>query len=144
MVKAYLRYELSGTWGVLTSVSNVCYDHSGKYLVTAALENVLVWNVKQAVVVRSKFTITSSSVLLLADSSKPPLHPLNLRCLSALPQVKSLIPPLSQSGAISGEVTRLAASPATDQIAVGHADGTVSCSRPCLSCPNISQLITSR
>ena len=81
MVKAYLRYELSGTWGVLTSVSNVCYDHSGKYLITAALENILVWNVKQAVVVRSQFVFTSSLASLLADLC---IHSISLaRCAPA-------------------------------------------------------------
>lgn len=56
MVKAYLRYELAGSWGVIASPgSNVCYERSGRYLLTAALENVLVWNVKQAVVVSGRF-----------------------------------------------------------------------------------------
>ena len=55
MVRAYLRYELAGSWGVITSGnSNVCYDHSGKFLLTASLENVSVWNVKQAVLVSAQ------------------------------------------------------------------------------------------
>ena len=53
MVKAYLRYEQTGAWGVITS-ANVCYDKSGKHLLTASLENVSVWNVKQAVLVRGR------------------------------------------------------------------------------------------
>jgi U3 small nucleolar RNA-associated protein 12 len=53
MVKAYLRYELTSSWGVITSHgSNVAYDHTGKYFITAALENVSIWNVKTAVLVR--------------------------------------------------------------------------------------------
>ena len=40
-------------------------------------------------------------------------------------QVKTLVPPMSQSGKVAGEVTQIAASPAANQIAVGHADGTV-------------------
>lgn len=52
MVKAYLRYELTSTWGVIASPGcNVCYDRSGRHLLTAALENVCVWKIKQAVVV---------------------------------------------------------------------------------------------
>lgn len=52
MVKAYLRYELTGSWGVIASSnSNVCYDRSGRHLLTASLENVSVWNVKQAALV---------------------------------------------------------------------------------------------
>ncbi|MEO2192429.1 MAG: hypothetical protein ABGY24_08300, partial [bacterium] len=52
MVKAYLRYELADTWGVITSRSDVCYTGDGKFLITAALERVQVWSVKQAIVLR--------------------------------------------------------------------------------------------
>ena len=52
MVKAYLRYELSSSWGVVCSNSNIIYDRSGKYLITAALENVTLWNPKQGILVR--------------------------------------------------------------------------------------------
>ena len=52
MVKAYLRYELADSWGVITSKSSVCYDRHGKYFFTASLERVSVWDVKQAVLVR--------------------------------------------------------------------------------------------
>lgn len=52
MVKAYLRYELADSWGVITSKSSVCYDRNGKYFFTASLERVSVWDVKQAVLVR--------------------------------------------------------------------------------------------
>ncbi|KAF5835893.1 quinon protein alcohol dehydrogenase-like superfamily [Dunaliella salina] len=47
MVKAYLRYEFGGAFGVVNSGPAPCYDASGKLLVTAALENLAVWNVKQ-------------------------------------------------------------------------------------------------
>lgn len=57
MVKAYLRYELANSWGVITSKSHVCYDRRGKFLLTASLERVSVWDVKQAVLVRIKSTI---------------------------------------------------------------------------------------
>eukprot|EP00887_Chlorella_sp_A99_P006380 scaffold3.g6380.t1 len=56
MVKAYLRWEQAGQgpWGVITSAnSNIVYDRSGRHLLTASLENVSVWNVKQAVLVRT-------------------------------------------------------------------------------------------
>lgn len=52
MVKAYLRYELSDTWGVIASRSDICHDASGKFVFTASLERVAVWDVKQAVLVR--------------------------------------------------------------------------------------------
>ena len=52
MVKAYLRYELADTWGVITSRADVCHATHGKYLFAASLERVAVWDVKQAVMVR--------------------------------------------------------------------------------------------
>jgi hypothetical protein len=52
MVKAYLRYELAHSWGVITSKSSVCYDRNGKLFFTASLERVSVWDVKQATLVR--------------------------------------------------------------------------------------------
>jgi hypothetical protein len=53
MVKAYLRYQLAASWGVISSSSNVVYDEHGSHLISSALENILIWNVKQAAVVRS-------------------------------------------------------------------------------------------
>lgn len=35
------------------------------------------------------------------------------------------MPPLSQSGKVAGEATQIAASPTANQVAVGHADGSV-------------------
>lgn len=52
MVKAYLRYEAAATFGVVASTAaNVALDASGKLLVSAALENVLVWNIRQGAAV---------------------------------------------------------------------------------------------
>ncbi len=51
MVKAYLRYELSTTFGVVTSNSALVHDNSGKFVITAALENVAVWNIRQGTLV---------------------------------------------------------------------------------------------
>lgn len=51
MVKAYLRYELASSWGVLCSNANIVFDRSGKYLITSALENVALWNPKQGTLV---------------------------------------------------------------------------------------------
>jgi hypothetical protein len=47
MVKAYLRYEFSSAFGVITSSANPTYDASGKLLFTASLESISVWNAKQ-------------------------------------------------------------------------------------------------
>jgi len=51
MVKAYLRYELNATFGVVTSNTALVHDNSGKLVVTAALENVAVWNLRQGTLV---------------------------------------------------------------------------------------------
>jgi U3 small nucleolar RNA-associated protein 12 len=52
MVKTYLRYELSDTFGVITSNgSNVLFDKTGRLALTASLENVSIWNIKQAAIV---------------------------------------------------------------------------------------------
>ena len=51
MVKAYLRYDLASTFGVVASNSNVVYDHTGKLMITASLENIAIWNVKQGTLV---------------------------------------------------------------------------------------------
>lgn len=51
-MKAYLRYELADTWGVITSRSDICHAKNGKCLFAASLERVAVWDVKQAVLVR--------------------------------------------------------------------------------------------
>ena len=51
MVKAYLRYEQTDSWGVISSRSSVAFDKNGKYFFAASLEKVAVWDVKQAVLV---------------------------------------------------------------------------------------------
>ncbi|KAK9847198.1 hypothetical protein WJX84_005329, partial [Apatococcus fuscideae] len=52
MVKAYLRYELTETFGVVASNSNIAYDSTGTQVFTACLEGLAVWNVKQGSQVR--------------------------------------------------------------------------------------------
>jgi len=52
MVKAYLRYEHSASFGVVTS-SSLVHDSTGKMLICAALENIVVWNLKSGTLVRS-------------------------------------------------------------------------------------------
>ncbi|KAI9086232.1 hypothetical protein K1719_031686 [Acacia pycnantha] len=50
MVKAFLRYELAASFGVIASVeSNISFDSSGKHLLTPALEKVGVWHVRQGI-----------------------------------------------------------------------------------------------
>lgn len=48
MVKAYLRYEEAATFGLIVSPeANIDYSSSGKLLLAGALEQLVVWNVKQ-------------------------------------------------------------------------------------------------
>jgi hypothetical protein len=42
-----------------------------------------------------------------------------------VPQVRTLVPARGPSGKPAGEVTELALSPCSPQVAVGHSDGTV-------------------
>jgi len=60
MVKAYLRYEPADCFGVVASSnSNVVYDHNGKLVITAALENVIVWNPKLGTAVHTLKPVSS-------------------------------------------------------------------------------------
>ena len=52
MVKAYLRYEHSESFGVISGSGALAYDPKTHLLASAALEDVAVWNVKQAGLVR--------------------------------------------------------------------------------------------
>lgn len=55
MVKAYLRYDETSSWGVIAGNSDACYTRDGRHLVTAALEDVCIWDVKTATVVSWAF-----------------------------------------------------------------------------------------
>eukprot|EP01025_Chloroclados_australasicus_P031883 TRINITY_DN3228_c0_g2_i2.p1 TRINITY_DN3228_c0_g2~~TRINITY_DN3228_c0_g2_i2.p1 ORF type:complete len:124 (+),score=15.27 TRINITY_DN3228_c0_g2_i2:39-374(+) len=48
MVKAYLRYEHSQSFGVICGNNNnsLIFDQTGKKVITAALENIIIWNIK--------------------------------------------------------------------------------------------------
>lgn len=155
MVKAYLRYDLASTFGVVASNSNVVYDHSGKLIITASLENITVWNVKQGTLVctLSIFaTVALSCCLVLKRKASTGI---STPCWSCF-QVKTLTTPAS-SGKAPAEVTQIAVGRSdSHQIAVGHADGTVriasvhldsfmSCHYQYLSlCLNLCILLTSK
>jgi hypothetical protein len=47
MVKAYLRYEPAGTFGVISSGCNVLFDSSGRQLFSGALEGIATWSLRQ-------------------------------------------------------------------------------------------------
>eukprot|EP00879_Flechtneria_rotunda_P014523 GHRR01015177.1.p1 GENE.GHRR01015177.1~~GHRR01015177.1.p1 ORF type:complete len:678 (+),score=232.06 GHRR01015177.1:75-2036(+) len=80
MVKAYLRYEHSGAFGVISSSANILYDASGKQLFTGALENILLWNIRQGSQVASLSPETpssSTSTKAAAEVTKIALSPIN-------------------------------------------------------------------
>lgn len=52
MVKAYLRYEHSASFGVITAGAALAYDPQTHLLAAAALEDVALWNIKQGTLVR--------------------------------------------------------------------------------------------
>ncbi|WCJ34441.1 transducin family protein / WD-40 repeat family protein [Euphorbia peplus] len=61
MVKAYLRYEPTASFGVIASLeSNIAYDSSGKHLLAPALEKLGVWHVRQGVCTKTLAPSTSS------------------------------------------------------------------------------------
>lgn len=53
MVKSYLRYEREGSFGVIAALEgNVIYDKSGRFALAPALQDVVVWNLRQGNKVR--------------------------------------------------------------------------------------------
>lgn len=54
MVKAYLRYEPTASFGVINStLSNIIYDATGKLAIAPALEQVILWDLKKGTKVRT-------------------------------------------------------------------------------------------
>lgn len=69
MVKAYLRYEHKAVWGLVASLEpNVCFDYSGKLLIAGALENLMVWNVKQGRCIHALAPSLASNTRVLVTS----------------------------------------------------------------------------
>ena len=146
MVKAYLRYEQADAFGVITSGSNVVHDASGKHVLTAALENVAVWNLKQGTLVSAHTRQASCtydggywpSPPGEAQTAVPAVQPVQAfshlcahaqssKALSApaLLQIRTLTPPAAPSGVAAGEVTRIALTADGEQLAAGHSDGSI-------------------
>jgi U3 small nucleolar RNA-associated protein 12 len=68
LVKSYLRYEHRASFGVVSSPKcNVVYDPTGKLAFAGALEDVLVWNLRQGSVV-SRLPGEKAEVVSLARS----------------------------------------------------------------------------
>lgn len=98
MVKAYLRFQLAQTWGdVHAPPSNVVHTPDGRFLVTAALENATLWDLRTGELVRQ--LVPPGAIDEGASSASTARWP--------------------------GEVTRLAVSPDGRTLAAGHADGGI-------------------
>lgn len=84
MVKAYLRYEHSGSFGVIAGACALAYDPRTSLLAAAALEDVCIWNVKQANLVRGVlaiefFLMWTCSRLMHAWRLEFPVHAISTR-----------------------------------------------------------------
>jgi hypothetical protein len=53
-MKAYLKYELAGSFGVIASNADILLHEGGKLAITAALESIAIWNVRQGTLVSPK------------------------------------------------------------------------------------------
>eukprot|EP00927_Polykrikos_kofoidii_P015646 TRINITY_DN16980_c0_g1_i1.p1 TRINITY_DN16980_c0_g1~~TRINITY_DN16980_c0_g1_i1.p1 ORF type:complete len:961 (+),score=166.76 TRINITY_DN16980_c0_g1_i1:102-2984(+) len=54
MVKAYLKYEIGRSVGVITSREcNIAFDHTGKLALAGCVESVVVWSIRQGAAVRT-------------------------------------------------------------------------------------------
>lgn len=145
MVKAYLRYEHTGNFGVIAGAGTLAYDPKTNLLAAAALENIAVWNVKQASLVSTYNSVDSFTCRECASRSLQvyyaPAH-CRLQCLSLsnpctafamrlqvnpcfAVQVRKLTAASTANGRAAAEVTQLAASAATNLLASGYSDGTV-------------------
>jgi hypothetical protein len=74
MVKAYLRYELGRSFGVVTSGSALDAERSGKLAIAAANENISLWNLRQGTLVSGFFTdakLLAQSCLCIRITSHP-------------------------------------------------------------------------
>ncbi|XP_039138064.1 LOW QUALITY PROTEIN: WD repeat-containing protein 3 [Dioscorea cayenensis subsp. rotundata] len=72
MVKAYLRYEPALAFGVITSTeSNITYDSTGSFLLSAALDSLAIWNYRQGILSK------------LLSSSPRPSHSLAVTSIAA-------------------------------------------------------------
>ncbi len=83
MVKAYLRYELAGSFGVVNSDCNVVAN--GNYIVSAALENIIIWNARLGTQVLRWFSMT---VLVAAAAMQYNIHQHNTCAVSIIHSTK--------------------------------------------------------
>ena len=108
MVKAYLRYEFAGAFGVVASGNgNVAFDRDGRHVFAPALESVAAWSVRRAARARS-FDPPASEAAAAASAPAP-----------------GTAVPGGGAHAAAPEATRLARAPRGPLLAVGYSDGSV-------------------
>lgn len=64
MVKAYLKYQLRSSLGLVSS-TNADFDISGRFAVTGCLEQLMTWNVKRGDAVSLFYCITRLGAFML-------------------------------------------------------------------------------
>ena len=86
MVKAYLRYDFTGAFGVITNSANPEFDATGKQIITGALENALIWNIKQGtqVCIPYHHILIRVALFLGPNISDPNISPPSGSSLAAL------------------------------------------------------------
>ncbi|CAI7793954.1 unnamed protein product [Closterium sp. NIES-53] len=113
MVKAYLRYEQEAVFGLVVSPScgSICFDQSGRSILTGALERLLVWDVRKGTLLQQLSPqpagagYSQGGGVGAAGSAAGSVH-------DAVPAV--------------ADVTAICPSPAdATQVAAGYTDGTV-------------------
>lgn len=99
MVKAYLRYEHTGSFGVIAGAGALAYDPKTNLLAAAALEDIAVWNVKQASLVSICNSVDS---LHLRGMREPFLAGLLCACTSQIAMLSVVKPMHSLRHATAG------------------------------------------
>jgi len=68
MMKSYLRFEPKATFGIISSPQcNVVYDFTGNLAITGAVQDVNVWNLRQASQVWQIFLCLMQSLIVDSD-----------------------------------------------------------------------------
>ncbi|GJP76662.1 hypothetical protein CLOP_g7111 [Closterium sp. NIES-67] len=111
MVKAYLRYEQEAVFGLVVSPScgSICFDQSGRSILTGALERLLVWDVRKGTLLQQLSPQPAGAGYSQGGAG----------AASAAGSVHDAVPAVA-------DVTAICPSPAdATQVAAGYTDGTV-------------------
>lgn len=71
MVKAYLRFEQAGNFGLISAAGALAYSGQGQLLAAAALEDIALWNIKQGSLVRKLTAAGTTPVAVTKLAASP-------------------------------------------------------------------------